>query len=159
MAKQVVNIGTVANDNTGDSLRVGGDKINDNFDELYGSLGNDLDFTGTMTTALAGKQPLDSDLTAIAALATTSFGRALLTLADAAAGLTAFGVGTLGTQAASAVAITGGTIAGLTSLQKALETPASASATGVQGQIAWDADYVYICTATNTWKRVAIATW
>jgi hypothetical protein len=38
-----------------------------------------------MTTALAGKQPLDSDLTAIAALTTTAFGRSLLTAADAAA--------------------------------------------------------------------------
>lgn len=37
--------------------------------------------------------------------------------------------------------------------------PASASATGSQGDIAWDADYIYVCTATNTWKRVAIATW
>jgi hypothetical protein len=37
--------------------------------------------------------------------------------------------------------------------------PASASAAGNEGQIAWDADYIYICTATNTWKRVAIATW
>jgi hypothetical protein len=35
--------------------------------------------------ALAASQPLDSDLTAIAALATTSYGRSLLTLADAAA--------------------------------------------------------------------------
>lgn len=34
-------------------------------------------------------QPLDSDLTAIAALSTTSFGRAFLTLADAAAGRSA----------------------------------------------------------------------
>jgi chemotaxis protein histidine kinase CheA len=39
-------------------------------------------------------QPLDSDLTAIAALSTTSFGRGLLVLADAAAGRTAFGLGT-----------------------------------------------------------------
>lgn len=37
--------------------------------------------------------------------------------------------------------------------------PASASASGSEGQIAWDANYVYVCTATNTWKRVAIATW
>jgi len=37
--------------------------------------------------------------------------------------------------------------------------PASASATGTEGQIAWDASYIYVCTATNTWKRVAIATW
>lgn len=45
-----------------------------------------------LATALAGYQPLDSDLTAIAALSTTTFGRALLTLADAAAGRAAMGV-------------------------------------------------------------------
>ncbi len=39
-------------------------------------------------------QPLDSDLTAIAALTTTSFGRALLALADGAAVRTAIGAGT-----------------------------------------------------------------
>lgn len=38
-------------------------------------------------------------------------------------------------------------------------TPASASATGNTGTITWDSSYIYICTATNTWKRVAIATW
>jgi oxalate decarboxylase/phosphoglucose isomerase-like protein (cupin superfamily) len=38
-------------------------------------------------------------------------------------------------------------------------TPASASAAGNQGEICWDANYIYICTATNTWKRVAISTW
>ena len=37
--------------------------------------------------------------------------------------------------------------------------PASAAATGTTGQISWDANCIYICTATNTWKRVAIATW
>lgn len=38
-------------------------------------------------------------------------------------------------------------------------TPASASATGTQGMIAADADYIYVCTATDTWKRVGISTW
>lgn len=38
-------------------------------------------------------------------------------------------------------------------------TPASAAAAGVAGSIRWDADYIYVCTATNTWKRAAIATW
>ena len=37
--------------------------------------------------------------------------------------------------------------------------PSSASATGVAGTIIWDADYVYICVATNTWKRSALTTW
>jgi len=39
------------------------------------------------------------------------------------------------------------------------KTPASASATGTTGQIAWDANYVYVCVATNTWKRSALSTW
>ncbi len=38
-------------------------------------------------------------------------------------------------------------------------TPASASAAGNAGEWCNDANYIYICTATNTWKRVAIATW
>lgn len=37
--------------------------------------------------------------------------------------------------------------------------PASATAAGTTGEIRIDANYIYICTATNTWKRVAIATW
>jgi hypothetical protein len=37
--------------------------------------------------------------------------------------------------------------------------PASATATGTAGDIRYDADYIYICTATNTWKRASIATW
>ena len=40
MAKQSLNLGTVANDNTGDTLRGGGDKINDNFNEIYSAIGN-----------------------------------------------------------------------------------------------------------------------
>ena len=35
MAKQTINIGTTANDGTGDPLRTAFDKINDNFTELY----------------------------------------------------------------------------------------------------------------------------
>lgn len=35
MAQQQINIGTVANDGTGDPLRTAFDKVNDNFDELY----------------------------------------------------------------------------------------------------------------------------
>lgn len=38
-------------------------------------------------------------------------------------------------------------------------TPASAGATGVTGQVQWDTDYIYVCVATNTWKRASIATW
>ena len=37
--------------------------------------------------------------------------------------------------------------------------PANATSAGTAGQIAFDANYIYVCTATNTWKRVAIVTW
>jgi hypothetical protein len=38
-------------------------------------------------------------------------------------------------------------------------TPASAAATGTTGDICWDSSYVYVCVATDTWKRTAISTW
>jgi hypothetical protein len=50
-------------------------------------------------------QPLDSDLTAIAALATTSYGRSLLTLANQAALVAATGI-------APALPLAGGTVTG-----------------------------------------------
>ena len=37
--------------------------------------------------------------------------------------------------------------------------PATASSTGTAGDIRYDADYIYVCTATNTWKRAALTTW
>ena len=40
MTKQSLNVGTAANDNTGDTLRSGGLKINGNFDELYAAIGD-----------------------------------------------------------------------------------------------------------------------
>lgn len=38
-------------------------------------------------------------------------------------------------------------------------TPATATATGEPGDWSVDSEYLYVCTATDTWKRVAIATW
>jgi hypothetical protein len=76
----------------------------DTLDELAAALADDANYAASITTALAGKQPLDTDLTAIAALASaanklpyatgagtwtladlTAAGRALLDDADAAA--------------------------------------------------------------------------
>jgi hypothetical protein len=37
--------------------------------------------------------------------------------------------------------------------------PASPTASGTTGQIAFSTAYLYICVATNTWKRVAISSW
>jgi hypothetical protein len=37
--------------------------------------------------------------------------------------------------------------------------PTSPTATGVKGEIRIDADYIYICVNTNTWKRSPLTTW
>ena len=39
------------------------------------------------------------------------------------------------------------------------KTPAAANAAGNAGDICWDADSLYVCVATNTWKKAAISTW
>lgn len=37
--------------------------------------------------------------------------------------------------------------------------PTTASDTGTAGDICFDSGFIYYCTATNTWVRVAMATW
>jgi hypothetical protein len=39
------------------------------------------------------------------------------------------------------------------------KTPATSGASGNQGDICWDTSYVYICVATNTWKRSQLTSW
>src|SRR6056300_1832049 len=51
MAKQSINIGSVPNDGTGSTLRDAGDLINDNFNEIYTSIGDGSTITsGTFLT-------------------------------------------------------------------------------------------------------------
>jgi len=37
--------------------------------------------------------------------------------------------------------------------------PASSSASGTKGDIAYDDDYIYVCISTDTWKRSPLTTW
>lgn len=72
----------------------------------------------------------------------------------------AAGVWQMGTTAANAsgsLLLTNLTASG--NIIHATQTPATSSSTGTTGTITWDANYIYVCTATNTWKRVAIASW
>jgi len=64
MAYQALGLGSSANDGTGDDLRTGGDKINDNFVELYTKLGNgsalsNLTFP-TSTDTIVGRATTDT---------------------------------------------------------------------------------------------------
>jgi len=101
----------------------------DTLNELAAALGDDPNFATTVSNALAARlvaannlsdvpnkataranlglaigtdvQAFDTDLAAIALLSTTTFGRSLLELSDAAAGRTAFGLGSIATAGAT----------------------------------------------------------
>jgi len=47
MAQQIINVGSAANDGTGDSLRAGGEKINNNFTEVYNFTNGFIDYNDT----------------------------------------------------------------------------------------------------------------
>ena len=58
MAYQAIGIGSSANDGTGDTLRIGADKVNDNFVEVYTKLGNGSTLTSDTVTLNTATQTL-----------------------------------------------------------------------------------------------------
>ena len=40
-----------------------------------------------------------------------------------------------------------------------VSVPESATSTGTVGTVAYDSSFVYVCVATNTWRRAALSTW
>ena len=64
MAYQALGLGSSANDGTGDDLRTGGDKINDNFVEIYTKLGNGSALSSltfpTSTDTIVGRATTDT---------------------------------------------------------------------------------------------------
>ena len=58
MAYQALGLGSSANDGTGDDLRTGGDKINDNFVEIYTKLGNGSTLSSDTVALLTATQTL-----------------------------------------------------------------------------------------------------
>ena len=60
MAKSVLNIGSAANDGTGDTLRGGATKINANSDELYNALGDGTNLKDIVNSSLEIDVPNDN---------------------------------------------------------------------------------------------------
>lgn len=44
-------------------------------------------------------------------------------------------------------------------LQMSNNAPAAPTSNGSPGNIRYDADYIYVCVANNSWKRMAISFW
>lgn len=123
----------------------------DTLNELAAALADDASFAASVTAALAGKQPLDSDLTAIAALTTTSFGRGLLTLADAAAMRLAINAPMVIGQSGVAVSHTGDTS------ETTLATiPVAAGLLGANGQLVIEALWSVTNNANTKTPRVRL---
>ena len=51
MAKNIINRGSTPNDGTGDNLRLGAEKINNNFSEIYTAIGDGTNINGTIKVA------------------------------------------------------------------------------------------------------------
>ena len=39
------------------------------------------------------------------------------------------------------------------------KTVPTSTSSGIRGEVCWDTNFIYVCTAENTWKRTALATW
>ena len=81
MALQGITTGTAPNDGTGDSLLAGAIKVNANFDEVYGKLGNGSNlYVGIVSTLVAGTN----------ISITTSFGQVTVSADDQEVGIATY---------------------------------------------------------------------
>jgi hypothetical protein len=155
MSRQSINIGQSANDRNGDPLRTAFNKINANFIELYGNLttylpsptGNGGKFLTTDGSSLIWQTlptpaPSSAPITA-SATAPNSHPDGTLWYDEVSGRLYVYYDGGWVDASPRGVGV---------AASVGLGTKA-ANDTGTAGQISYDANYIYICTATNTWKR------
>ena len=65
----------------------------------------------------------------------------------------------IGTETSALNATKNFTIGSLLALFNSASVPSTPTSTGTRGQIAANETHLYICVATDTWRRVAIALW
>ena len=106
MAKQTINIGTIADDGTGSTIRAGGDITNDNFNEIYTKLGDgttlySLTFPNT-TDTVVGRATSDTLTNKTIAIGSNTITGTLFSIVDESSTSSSINVG-------ESLKITGGT--------------------------------------------------
>lgn len=150
MTQKTINLG-IADKGNGDPLRVAFDKVNDNFTELYANLdtylpspsGNDGKFLTTDGVDLIWETIPAPEPVTISTGSTPPGTHPTGTLwyDDVSGRLYVY------YDSSWIDASPKGVASSIMSGTKA------SNATGTVGQISYDANYIYVCTATNTWKR------
>ena len=79
MAFQSIGLGSTADDGTGDTIRVGGDKINDNFTEVYTLLGTGTALTSGLSATSSVVTLAGPTVTGVASFAAGSAGAPSIT--------------------------------------------------------------------------------
>ena len=139
MAKQSISIGTSANDGTGDPLRTAFNKINSNFDELYGAdnnlttLDSNLDVsTHSITTGVTnGNITVTPNGTGSINLGAVKFNGTTISSDDSTQITIAENIQTTGALVVAAAGTIGGALAANTSLSIAGD---GATVTGIKDE-------------------------
>ena len=167
MTKKTIGLGTTANDHAGDSLRVAGGKINDNFNELYTALGNGTTL-GVATVAKTGSYDDLNDKPSFNGFNIVSVPTTLTspgTPRDVAIGATdniSYMFVCIATNQWKLVPLRDDPV-----VLVSVPTHSYGKLGDRKGLIALDSNYLYLClsnyvdNSTNIWKRIALdsGTW
>ena len=152
MAKQNINIGSTANDGSGDSLRDAAVKINSNFTELYSTSGLDTTFT----------QEAFNKANTGTVLAQSSFNKANTGTVLAQSSFNTANTGTVLAQSSFNTANTGAVLAQAAFDQANTSSglgdlKISGSVLGTQGvDDGWGASWLYLDPAGEGWSGISI---
>jgi len=136
MAKQTINIGSIADDGTGTTVRAGGDLINDNFNEIYTELGDGSALAIASKTQTLTNKTINGPDNTLTNIGNSSLSNSSFTIVDESSTAATISLGetlkiTGGTNLTTALssdtltATLNSTITGLTSVQTETLTNAS----------------------------------